>query len=330
MAENEDLKQTVVVQNEESNQTIVVQNELSKLTISTQNEESKQTAAQNEESKQTVAQNEESKQTVAQNEESKQTVVQNEESKQTTVAQNEESKKSKRKRKKWFPLESNPPVMNRYIENLGFPTALYQFTDVFSVEDWAIQMVPQPVIAVVFLFPITEVQAKFRREQVQQIKDQGGPVGAENVYHMRQTVGNACGTVGILHAIGNARHRVPLVEGSFLQRFYDSTNNLSPDDIASFLEEDEEIEITHAVAAQEGETRTPSLHERVDTHFICFSCVDGHLFELDGGKEFPINHGPSSEETILQDSCRVIQEFISRDPNEIRFTIVALAATLYD
>jgi len=244
------------------------------------------------------------------------------------MAQSEESKQTTGRHKRWFPLESNPQVMNRYIENLGFPTELFQFTDVFSVEDWAIQMVPRPVLAVVFLYPISEVQENFRREQLQQIKDQGGPVGAENVYYMRQTVGNACGTVGILHAIGNIRHRVPLVEGSFLNRFYERTKDMRPEDIAQVLEEDEEIEITHTVAAQEGETVNPSIDERIDTHFICFSCVDGNLFELDGRKEFPINHGPSSEETLLEDACRVIQEFMLRDPNEVRFTIVALAAPM--
>jgi len=244
------------------------------------------------------------------------------------MAENEEGKQTQRRRKRWFPLESNPQVMNRYVENLGFPTELYRFTDVFSIEDWALQMVPRPVLAVVFLYPISEVQSNFRRQQIQQIKDQGGPIGVENVYHMRQTVGNACGTVGILHAIGNARHRVPLAEGSFLENFFEQTKNMSAEDIAKVLEEDEEIEVTHSVAAQEGETANPSIDQRVDTHFISFSCVNGYLFELDGGKDFPINHGPSSDETLLEDACRVIQEFMARDPNEVRFTIVALAASL--
>ena len=35
------------------------------------------------------------------------------------------------------------------------------------------------------------------------------------------------------------------------------------------------------------------------------SHVDGSLYELDGRKSFPINHGASSAETLLQDACKV-------------------------
>lgn len=33
---------------------------------------------------------------------------------------------------------------------------------------------------------------------------------SERVYFLKQTVGNACGTIGILHAIGNATKEIKL------------------------------------------------------------------------------------------------------------------------
>jgi hypothetical protein len=33
---------------------------------------------------------------------------------------------------------------------------------------------------------------------------------SKNVYFTKQTVGNACGTVGIIHALGNATSRIKL------------------------------------------------------------------------------------------------------------------------
>ena len=58
---------------------------------------------------------------------------------------------------------------------------------------------------------------------------------------------------------------------------------------------------------------------------LLYSCVDDRLYELDGRKEDAIEHGKSSPATLLQDACRVIKGFIARDPDEIRFTILALA-----
>lgn len=46
-------------------------------------------------------------------------------------------------------------------------------------------------------------------------------------------------------------------------------------------------------AAQQGVTAAPSADEEVDLHFIAFVHRDGCLYELDGRKAGPINHGAS-------------------------------------
>jgi len=62
----------------------------------------------------------------------------------------------------------------------------------------------------------------------------------------------------------------------------------------------------------------------VPYHFVAFIQKEGNLYELDGRKEFPINHGGSSAETFLQDAAKVCQEYMSRNPNNVNFTICAL------
>jgi ubiquitin carboxyl-terminal hydrolase L3 len=59
-------------------------------------------------------------------------------------------------------------------------------------------------------------------------------------------------------------------------------------------------------------------------HFISFVAVDGDLYELDGRKAGPVNHGPTTPETLLQDAVKVIQGFMQRDPNNVQFNMVAL------
>jgi ubiquitin carboxyl-terminal hydrolase L3 len=60
-------------------------------------------------------------------------------------------------------------------------------------------------------------------------------------------------------------------------------------------------------------------------HFVAFIEKDGCLYELDGRKEFPINHGATSSETLLEDSAKVVRGYMDRDPEELRFTMLALA-----
>eukprot|EP00246_Nothoceros_aenigmaticus_P014306 TRINITY_DN5365_c0_g1_i1.p1 TRINITY_DN5365_c0_g1~~TRINITY_DN5365_c0_g1_i1.p1 ORF type:complete len:145 (-),score=32.59 TRINITY_DN5365_c0_g1_i1:241-675(-) len=142
---------------------------------------------------------------------------------------------------------------------------------------------------------------------------------------MEQTVGNACGTIGLLHAIGNNLSRLKLEEGSYFDRFFKATAKLSPHDRAMLLEKDTEIEGAHAVAASGGDTEPPDIRTSVDLHFVCYVCVDGVLYELDGRRRKPIIHGPTIPETVLKDAGRVIQEFIARHPNTLNFNVIAFS-----
>lgn len=52
---------------------------------------------------------------------------------------------------------------------------------------------------------------------------------------------------------------------------------------------------------------------------------DGSMYELDGRKEFPVNHGPCTEEELLGKAATKMKEYMQRDPEEMRFTMLALA-----
>lgn len=77
---------------------------------------------------------------------------------------------------------------------------------------------------------------------------------------------------------------------------------------------------------QEGQTN-PNSDEKVFHHFIALVNKHDKLYELDGRKMFPIVHGVTNEETFLQDAAKVCKEFMARDPQELRFTVLALAAS---
>mmetsp|Transcript_5513 Transcript_5513/g.15363 ORF Transcript_5513/g.15363 Transcript_5513/m.15363 type:complete len:152 (+) Transcript_5513:123-578(+) len=66
--------------------------------------------------------------------------------------------------KRWLPLESNPEVMNSFVEKLGADTSSWAFCDVFGLDPELLMMVPQPVLAVLMVFPITDQSEKAKDE----------------------------------------------------------------------------------------------------------------------------------------------------------------------
>ena len=87
---------------------------------------------------------------------------------------------------------------------------------------------------------------------------------------------------------------------------------MNADERAKFLEDDDEIEVQHVSAADQGQSDQIAPDAIVNNHFICFSNVDNHIYELDGRKQFPINHGPTTEETFLADIAQIVKSIMER------------------
>lgn len=223
---------------------------------------------------------------------------------------------------RWLPLESNPEVMSKFLSSLGMkPT--WQFGDVYGLDPELLSMVPRPVCAVLLLFPVTEKYEAFKLEEEERLRDQ--QPASSDVYFIKQTIGNACGTIGLIHAVANNMEHLEFEPDSSLKKFLQQTIKMTPEERATFLEKDESIRVTHESSAQEGQTEAPSIDEKVNLHFIAFVNVGGQLFELDGRKPFPIGHGKTSEDTFLEDAVAVCKVFMARDPEEVCFTIIALS-----
>lgn len=185
-------------------------------------------------------------------------------------------------------------------------------------------MIPQPVAAVLMLYPLTEKQTSAVGDDVVATEDM-----QDKVWFIKQRIGNACGTIGLLHALMNSPEAIRIFgQDSWLSKFAEDTPiPLSPVAKADRLEEDAKIARLHddATSSVANATSRGSLDDKVLTHFIALVCVDGKLFELDGRKDGPICHGSTSQATLLKDACQVVKKFMSRDPDEMRFTITALA-----
>lgn len=227
---------------------------------------------------------------------------------------------------RWLPLESNPDVINKYLFSLGIPDGIVECVDVYGLDSVMLAMVPQPVVALLLLFPITPNYEVARSEEQEKLSAAAGDQKPSHgdVYFTKQTVGNACGTVAVIHSVANNLERIPLTDDSFLRKFINETEQLEPTEKAEKLELDEGIAACHGESALDGQTDAPSAEEKVDLHFISLVHKNGRLYELDGRKEFPIDHGATKKETFLEDGAAVVKKFVALDPEEHNFNVMAL------
>ncbi|XP_034947387.1 ubiquitin carboxyl-terminal hydrolase [Chelonus insularis] len=224
-----------------------------------------------------------------------------------------------------IPLESNPDVMTKFIHQLGVPLK-WSIIDVYSLDPEVLAMVPKPVLALILLYPESEKVHEYNAELEAKIKAEGKEPPS-NVFHMQQCVSNACGTVALIHAVLNNLDQIELQDGLF-KDFLEKAKDLSFTERGMLLVNTaSDIMDTHEQLAQEGQTPVPPKNAPVYHHFVAFVEKDGFLYELDGQKSLPINHGPTTKDKLLENAARVCGQYMARDPDEVGFTTVALVPT---
>lgn len=94
--------------------------------------------------------------------------------------------------------------MSTLVHKLGLSEEL-AFHDVFSIDDpELLAFVPRPAYALLLVFPISDAYEKFRHEEdAQRETYEGSGTGTEQVVWYKQTIANACGLIGVLHATSN-------------------------------------------------------------------------------------------------------------------------------
>ena len=221
----------------------------------------------------------------------------------------------------WLPLESNPEVMTKYIHRVGAPDSC-QVVDVFGLDPELLAILPQPVYSLILLFPCSENYENFKSEEEKKLKDKDQNIPSSTFY-MKQITPNACGTIALIHAVANCLDKIKLKDG-ILTDFLKEAASLNAKERGELLDKLANMIELHKEVAAEGQTEAPPAEENVNHHFVAFVQKEGALLELDGRKFGPINHGPTSPATFLEDAAKVCKTFMTRDPDEVRFTIVAL------
>ncbi|CAF1448522.1 unnamed protein product [Adineta ricciae] len=231
---------------------------------------------------------------------------------------------------RWMPLEGNPEVLNKYLKNLGVKNDDYEFVEIIGFDEDLLAFVPQPVSAVLLIFPITEAHEQHRMKEFEEAAH-SAPDCSQAIYFLRQTIGNACGSIAVIHAIANNLEKFQLDSHKPLAHFMETTKLMTPEQRAEHLKHAMDMATANDTIAEEGESRVIDREEHVNLHFVCFVSVNNELYELDGRHPHPIKHSVNLQQgqalDLLRSTKDVILKLIENAGGDIRFSMMALAKT---
>lgn len=93
--------------------------------------------------------------------------------------------------------------MSSLVHKLGLSTSL-GFHDVYSIDDpELLAFVPRPAAALLLVFPVSKSYETHRVQEDTEREEYEGKGEDEPVIWYKQTIRNACGLIGILHAVSN-------------------------------------------------------------------------------------------------------------------------------
>lgn len=191
-----------------------------------------------------------------------------------------------------------------------------------GLDESVLDFVPRPVLAVVILFPITDSYESHRKQQDALLASSSSSTDPSLVF-FRQTIGNACGTIGLLHALANNMSDLGIEKETALAKIVEQGNGKTAYERGKLLEKSSQLSEIHAKMGGEGQTEAPAADSDVNLHFVAFvKGSDGHVYELDGRRERPVDHGEA--EDLLVGAAKVLQGMVEREQGNLSFSMLAL------
>ncbi|ODV88210.1 hypothetical protein CANARDRAFT_5509 [[Candida] arabinofermentans NRRL YB-2248] len=232
-----------------------------------------------------------------------------------------------------IPLESNPEIFSDFAKKLGL-SPLISFFDIYSITDPdLISFLSRPISSIILLFPITEAYEK-QKSIEESTRDLEKDDNFQNIIWFKQLLRNGCGLYGLLHTLCNLPSGL-IVNQSKVWEFIESLKNLK--DVKNYNNYREKTEMISNLSlslyenfSKQGQTEAPPAEADTDLHFICFTKgKNGHIFELDGRRNGPVDLGLSTGDADVLDSDIVTDRIklymdLAAGANELNFAMMGL------
>ncbi|XP_026480796.1 ubiquitin carboxyl-terminal hydrolase calypso isoform X3 [Ctenocephalides felis] len=226
----------------------------------------------------------------------------------------------------WLELESDPGLFTLLLEDFGVEGV--QVEEIYDLQ----KPLEDPVFGFIFLFRWIE-ERRARRKIVEQTESYVKDEEAVNkIFFAQQVVPNSCATHALLSVLLNCPN---IHLGDTLSRLKVHTSGMSPENKGWAIGNTPELACAHNSHAMPQARRRLDRASSVSSgrftgeafHFVSYVPIDGRLFELDGLKPFPIDHGPCKPLENWTDKFRVVMAErlgMSTGEQDIRFNLMAV------
>ncbi|XP_034834551.1 ubiquitin carboxyl-terminal hydrolase isozyme L5 [Maniola hyperantus] len=219
----------------------------------------------------------------------------------------------------WCLIESDPGVFTELIKKFGAKGV--QVEEMWTIDEGIFENL-RPVHGLIFLFKYL------------QHEEESNPVVTDDrlktIYFAKQVINNACATQAVISLLLNCNHPDVWL-GPELTRLKEFSMSFDPKMRGLTLSNSQTIRSAHNSVAQatlyEFDPKVATKDEDA-YHFVGYIPIQGRLYELDGLKDGPIDHGPIAPE---QDWLDVVRPIILKRINtylndEIHFNLMALVS----
>ncbi|TPX35542.1 hypothetical protein SmJEL517_g02063 [Synchytrium microbalum] len=210
----------------------------------------------------------------------------------------------------WSTIESDPGVFSELIEQFGVHGL--EFEEIWDLDTLA----REAPYGLIFLFKYTP-------------SEPAGVVQPEapGVFFAKQVINNACATQAIISILLNRNDVDP---GPLLTEFKSFAMEFPSDMRGLALSNSDNIRTIHNSFAKSDPFVSDNAKDDDDDkedafHYVSYLPINGALYELDGLREGPINHGQCKEDDWVKTVRPVVEARMAQYAgSEIRFNMIAL------
>jgi len=213
----------------------------------------------------------------------------------------------------WCLIESDPGVFSELIKEFGCQGL--QVEELWSLDEDAFNQL-KPVYGLIFLF-------KWKGDA-----DESGKVllGDTDMFFAKQVINNACATQAILSVLLNIQDTT-IELGDTLTQFKEFCSSFSPALKGLSLTNADKLREVHNSFARQNmfEFDSKAVEKDDDVyHFVAFVPFKGRVYELDGLREGPVDHGPAGDDWLSIVRPMLQTRIAKHSASEITFNLMSV------